>query len=80
MVDACQETFILRLYRQKNKQGFIKAFSDNPTAFSSGYARLEKAMKHLFVGKVFLWPRFHADILSCLNNHKVTLSTLLQLE
>ncbi len=31
--ESCQESFILRLYRQKNKTGFIKAFSSVPGAF-----------------------------------------------
>ena len=69
MVDACQECFIMRLFRQKNKNGFIKAFTDNPVALSSGFASLEKAMKHLFCKKVFLWPRFHSNILASLEKH-----------
>ena len=31
--EPCQESFILRLFRQKNKTGFIKAFSSSPGAF-----------------------------------------------
>ena len=31
--ESCQESFILRLFRQKNKTGFIKAFSSSPGAF-----------------------------------------------
>ncbi|KAL6475059.1 hypothetical protein MHYP_G00160990 [Metynnis hypsauchen] len=37
IIDSCQEAFILRLYRQKNKTGFIKAFTDKVTAFSTGF-------------------------------------------
>ena len=69
MVDACQECFIMRLFRQKNKDGFIKAFTDNPVALASGFSSLEKAMKNLFCKKVFLWPRFHSSILSALEKH-----------
>ena len=69
MVDACQECFIMRLFRQKNKDGFIKAFTDNPVALAGGFANLEKAMKHLFCKKVFLWPRFHSSILATLEKH-----------
>ncbi|PKK19999.1 hypothetical protein A306_00000259, partial [Columba livia] len=32
IIESCQEAFILRLYRQKNKEGFIKAFTDNATS------------------------------------------------
>ena len=36
------EAFILRLYRFKNKAGFIKAVSDAPEALSSGFNTTEK--------------------------------------
>ncbi|KAI8492233.1 DNA repair endonuclease XPF [Branchiostoma belcheri] len=61
IIESCQEAFILRLYRQKNKQGFIKAFSDMPTAFHSGMCHVERVMKNLFVRKLYLWPRFHVS-------------------
>nr|XP_039252732.1 DNA repair endonuclease XPF-like [Styela clava] len=70
LIEACQESFILRLYREKNKTGFIKGLTDSPTSFLGEYAKLEKAMKNMFVGKVMLWPRFHASILSCLKKHE----------
>ena len=69
LAESCQECFIMRLYREKNKEGFIKAFTDNPVALSTGFANLEKAMKHLFCKKVFLWPRFHSSILATLEKH-----------
>jgi len=56
IVESGQEAFILRLYRQKNKTGFIKAFTDSPTAFTSGFFQVEKVMRNLFVRKLFLWP------------------------
>jgi len=52
------EAFILRLFRQSNSEGFIKAFSDSPESFSSGFATLEKTMKLLYLRKVNLWPRW----------------------
>ncbi|XP_066301514.1 DNA repair endonuclease XPF-like [Branchiostoma lanceolatum] len=70
IIESCQEAFILRLYRQKNKQGFIKAFSDAPTAFHSGMCQVERVMKNLFVRKLYLWPRFHASIQDFLSQHK----------
>uniref|UniRef100_H2Y933 DNA repair endonuclease XPF n=1 Tax=Ciona savignyi TaxID=51511 RepID=H2Y933_CIOSA len=70
MADACQEPFIVRLFRQKNKEGFIKGFTDNPVSMVGGYGRLEKVMKNLFVGKVFLWPRFHLNVIECMDKRK----------
>ncbi|CAK8685510.1 unnamed protein product [Clavelina lepadiformis] len=66
----CQEQFIMRLYRQKNRDGFIKAFTDNPVALVGGYGKLPRVMKALYVGKVFLWPRFHSSVAACLEKHK----------
>lgn len=71
VVDSCQEAFILRLYRQKNKTGFIKAFSENPLCFTSGFCQVERVMRSLFVRKLFLWPRFHASVVAFLEKHKI---------
>ncbi|KAI8725910.1 DNA repair endonuclease XPF isoform X1 [Biomphalaria glabrata] len=71
IIESCQEAFILRLYRQKNKTGFIKAFTDNPEAFTSGFCHVERMMKNLHVKKLFLWPRFHASVVSSLKKHKI---------
>ncbi|XP_048584311.1 DNA repair endonuclease XPF isoform X2 [Nematostella vectensis] len=70
IIESCQEAFILRLYRENNKTGFIKAFSDQPTAFMSGYCKVERVMKNLFVRKLSLWPRFHAGVSALLERHK----------
>ncbi|XP_078097001.1 DNA repair endonuclease XPF [Mustelus asterias] len=70
IIESCQEAFILRLYRQKNKQGFIKAFTDNAVAFSLGFCRVERVMRSLFVRKLYLWPRFHMAVGSFLDRHK----------
>ncbi|KAI9492695.1 hypothetical protein BDB00DRAFT_826788 [Zychaea mexicana] len=52
------EELILRIYRKKNDQGFIKAFSDQPEQFTTGFAPLENTLKTLQLRKVHLWPRF----------------------
>nr|XP_060642340.1 DNA repair endonuclease XPF isoform X1 [Anolis sagrei ordinatus] len=70
IIESCQEAFILRLYRQKNKQGFIKAFTDNAVAFNTGFCHVERVMRNLFVRKLYLWPRFHAVVHSFLEQHK----------
>jgi DNA excision repair protein ERCC-4 len=58
----CLMPFILRLYRSKNKEGFIKGLSQNPQAFFGDFGKLDKIMRKLFVTSLQLWPRFHASI------------------
>uniref|UniRef100_A0A1A8HP38 DNA repair endonuclease XPF n=1 Tax=Nothobranchius korthausae TaxID=1143690 RepID=A0A1A8HP38_9TELE len=70
IIESCQEAFILRLFRQKNKTGFIKAFTDKATAFSSGFCQVERVMRNLFVKKLYLWPRFQASVNTALDKHK----------
>lgn len=43
-------------------QGFLRAFSDNPNAFASGFNRIEKVMKALRVRRLLLFPRFHQTV------------------
>ncbi|XP_071565965.1 DNA repair endonuclease XPF [Temnothorax nylanderi] len=70
ILNAYQEAFALRLYRQHNKTGFIKAFTNSSLAFTVGYLRVERVMKALFVKKLYLWPRFHTTINNCLSKHE----------
>ncbi|KAG0366786.1 hypothetical protein BC939DRAFT_406825 [Gamsiella multidivaricata] len=63
------EAFILRLFRQDNSEGFVKAFSDQPETFSMGFATLEKTLKLLYLRKVNLWPRFHVTVTESLESH-----------
>lgn len=70
IIESCQEAFILRLFRQKNKTGFIKAFTDKATAFASGFCQVERVMRNLFVKKLYLWPRFQASVNTALERHK----------
>ncbi|KAI0885964.1 DNA repair protein [Annulohypoxylon maeteangense] len=64
------EAFILRVYRQKNKNGFLKAFSDNPDPFTIGFSPLATIMRNLFLRKTSLWPRFHVTVASSLEGKK----------
>lgn len=64
IIESCQEAFILRLFRQKNKTAFIKAFTDKATAFSSGFCQVERVMRNLFVKKLYLWPRYNNNIIT----------------
>ncbi|CAG7728085.1 unnamed protein product [Allacma fusca] len=67
IAENSQEAFILRLYRTKNKEGFIKAFSQTPTSFLLGFAKLNRVMRSSFLANVSLWPRFHAVVKQSLN-------------
>lgn len=64
------EAFVLRIYRQHNKDGFLKAFSDQPEPFSSGFAPLSTMMRNLFLRRPALYPRFHATVAASLEGKK----------
>ncbi|KAK3363535.1 hypothetical protein B0T25DRAFT_46715 [Lasiosphaeria hispida] len=70
IVATSLEAFILRIYRQKNKVGFLKAFSDNPDPFSTGFSPLATMMRNLFLRKASLWPRFHMHVAQSLEGKK----------
>lgn len=70
VLESCQEAFALRLYRQSNKTGFVKAFSNSPISFTFGYNQVEKVMRALFVTELFLWPRFHGSIIKNLKSRQ----------
>lgn len=70
VLESCQEAFALRLYRQNNKTGFVKAFSNSPISFTFGYNHVEKVMRALFVTELFLWPRFHGSIIKSLKSRQ----------
>lgn len=40
VTDSSGEAFAVRLYRTANKHGFIRAFSDQPTGFASGFNKV----------------------------------------
>ena len=64
------EAFVIRIYRQNNKAGFLKAFSDNPEPFTGGFAPLATMMRNLFLRKPSLWPRFHVTVAKSLEGRK----------
>jgi DNA excision repair protein ERCC-4 len=71
------EAFILRIFRQKNQNGFIKAFSDIPEPFTTGFSPLTNMLKNLFLRTPLLWPRlsshFHTN-----NRFQVDIATSLE--
>jgi DNA excision repair protein ERCC-4 len=70
VVATSLEAFILRVYRQKNKVGFLKAFSDNPDPFTIGFSPLSTMLRNLFLKKASLWPRFHVTVAHALEGKK----------
>jgi DNA excision repair protein ERCC-4 len=70
VVATSLEAFILRIYRQKNKAGFLKAFSDSPEPFTTGFAPLSHMMKNLFLPKTALYPRYHVSVAKSLEGRK----------
>ncbi|RDA90649.1 hypothetical protein CP533_6819 [Ophiocordyceps camponoti-saundersi (nom. inval.)] len=70
VVATSTEAFIIRLYRQKNKVGFLKALSDNPEPLATGFSPLARTMRNLFVSKASLWPRFQVAVARSLEGKK----------
>lgn len=70
VVATSLEAFILRIYRQKNKTGFLKAFSDNPEPFTTGFSPLANMMRNLFLRKPSLYPRFHVSVAKSLEGRR----------
>jgi DNA excision repair protein ERCC-4 len=52
------EAFVVRLFREKNKKGFVKAFTDQPEHITSGLSPLKNIMKELQIRNVHIYPRF----------------------
>ncbi|QSS59651.1 DNA repair protein RAD1 [Histoplasma capsulatum] len=70
IVATSLEAFIIRLYRQFNKVGFLKAFSDSPEPFTIGFSPLANIMRNLFLRKPSLWPRFQVTVAESLEGRK----------
>ncbi|GME49963.1 DNA repair protein rad16 [Neofusicoccum parvum] len=70
IVATSLEAFILRIFRQKNKAGFLKAFSDNPEPFATGFSPLATMMRNMFLRKPTLYPRFHVSVAKSLEGRR----------
>lgn len=64
------EAFIVRIFRQKNKKGFLKAFSDQPEPFTMGFQPLTSILRNLFLRKPVLYPRFHVTVAKSLEGKR----------
>ncbi|CAA7266441.1 unnamed protein product [Cyclocybe aegerita] len=72
------EAFIVRLYREKNKKGFVKAFTDQPEHITSGMSPLKNIMKELQLRNVHIYPRFHEEIKKSLERRRADIVELSQ--
>lgn len=70
IVATATEAFIVRAYRQKNKTGFLKAFSDAPEPLTSGFSPLSTTLRNLFLRKPSLYPRFHVTVAKSLEGKR----------
>jgi DNA excision repair protein ERCC-4 len=70
VLESCQEAFALRLFRQSNKTGFIKAFSNSVQSFTMGFGHVERVMRTLFVKELYIWPRFHSMVIQSLKQYE----------
>lgn len=62
------ESFILRVFREKNVKGFIKAFTEDPESLVGGFCKVERLMKALYLKKLYLYPRFQKNIATILDS------------
>ncbi|KAL4870430.1 hypothetical protein BDV12DRAFT_184447 [Aspergillus spectabilis] len=70
IVATSTEAFIIRIYRHANRSGFLKAFSDSPEPFATGFSPLASSLRNLFLRKASLWPRFHVTVAESLEGHR----------
>eukprot|EP00741_Cyanophora_paradoxa_P004567 tig00000808_g4435.t1 len=78
VTESSGEAFILRLYRQSNRTGFIKAFSDCPDSLCGGFSGVERVMKALYVRRLYLWPRYQLRVMEALEARQPEVVELLQ--
>lgn len=72
------EAFIIRLFREGNQAGFVKAFTDEPEHITSGMYPLKSIMKELQLRKVHIYPRFHDEIKKSLERRRADVVELYQ--
>lgn len=63
------ESFIIKVFRERNRNGFVKAFSEDPEALHSGFGKVERLMRVLYVKKLYMWPRFRLEIVEALKRN-----------
>ncbi|KIO31852.1 hypothetical protein M407DRAFT_217107 [Tulasnella calospora MUT 4182] len=64
------ECFVVRLFRKENKDGFVKAFSDQPEQFTQGMFPLKSVITELQLKRTHIYPRFHEEVQTSLGRRK----------
>ncbi|KAG8927958.1 hypothetical protein FRC01_006670 [Tulasnella sp. 417] len=64
------ESFVVRLFRKENKDGFVKAFSDQPEQFTQGMFPLKSVITELQLKRTHIYPRFHEEVQTSLSRRK----------
>lgn len=59
VTDSSGEGFAVRLFRKGNQRGFVRAMSDQPQSFASGFSKVQKCRpcRPVFITCVFTGPR-----------------------
>lgn len=57
------------MFRERNRLGFVKGFSEDPEALQSGFGKVERLLRVLFVKKMYLWPRFRMEVVQALSRN-----------
>jgi len=78
VTETSLETFILRVYRERQRAGFVKAFSEDPEGLTGTFAKVDRTMKLLWLQKLYLWPRFHEAIVKSLDSSQPEVIEILQ--
>ncbi|GAA5826719.1 hypothetical protein JCM11251_002868 [Rhodosporidiobolus azoricus] len=73
-----QEAFVVRIYRNHNKVGFLKAFSDRPESFTFGLSPLQTTLMQLKLREVLIVPRFHDQVDADLQKRRADVIELYQ--
>lgn len=64
------ESFIIKVFRERNRLGFVKGFSEDPETLQSGFGKVERLMRVLYVKRLYLWPRFRLEVVQALALNK----------
>lgn len=65
--DLSMESFIIRVYREKNRVGFLKAFTEDPESLITSFGKEQQILKLLYIKRLYLWPRFQILVDSVLS-------------
>ena len=76
--ESSVESFIVRVYRQFNQKGFVKAFSDDAESLQYGFSKVERILKLLYMKKLYIWPRFQALVMNVLSENQPNVIELTQ--